>query len=615
MSMYDADRIEKPKYFGIRPSKRGRGKRKPYVVGFDSEAAESKPFLWQFSEPGGTEDDVCVIDVPDDLENAGLTLFMRYIAKRFTGRFNRNHEVIFYGWNLDYEWTQLFHDIPAFAGQDEFTFEYGVVDQSTNTTHTFEWTVYNDKRVFAKIENLKSHLTIRILDGMMFYKTGLDKGAKMLGLGEKYKPNADCITPGRWHQGDAANNWKKHDNNYITRDLATDAEFLLYARRDAYITRLIGEQIVSLHDDYDIRQTISAPHFASSVFKRRFLTREVALPATPLEQAGLWSYHGGKNGFYLPGPEHIEGCYQYDITSAYPEAMRQLPNIEEATWELVNDYKPGRHAIYVVTLMYERCLWRGMMTHDGQWPDSGYIEDVCLTSYELDAMVARGEARVIVCRGWEMTGDPGGPLERYVDVFFAQKARTEGAERETAKLMLNSLYGKFFQKVSLGTVGWYDWETGEMIERNPDGMFDWRAGGLYHPPIASLITGFVRAKMHGMEHKYRSIMTSTDGMFGYEPPDPADIGRNLGALTVEKGDLDIWRERLYVFRSPSLDKPKVAYHGFWGSLDQLVTLPLAPGRYEYTSRHMVTLKESQHRFGEVQYPPGSFVEVTRSISL
>jgi hypothetical protein len=604
MSMYDVERVEKPKYWGIRPAQRGRGKRIPFIIGFDSEADDSRPFLFQFSEQGTSEDECIVVDVPP-VDNAGLHTFMQYICKRLLGKFGRTHEVIFYGWNLTYEWTQLFHDLPELADQDEVNIEM-TVDYDGHE-YEFKWTVYNDKRVFAKIVNENAHLTIRILDGMMFYKTGLDKGAKMLGLGEKYAP-APCDLVGSWHEN-------QHDNNYITRELATDPEFLRYARRDAYITRLIGEQIIGLHEDYDIPQTISAPHFASSVFKRRFLTREIELPETPLEQAGLWSYHGGKNGFYLPGPARIEGCWQYDITSAYPEAMRQLPNIETAAWRTVNHYTPNRHAIYVATLQYTRCPWRGMMMHDGKWPESGYIEDVCLTSYELDAMVERGEAKVLSCRGWEMEGEPGGPLEHYVDVFFTEKARSEGAKRETAKLMLNSLYGKFFQKVALGIVGYYSMETHEIIEHNPDGAFDWRASGLYHPPIASLITGFVRAKIHRMEHKYQSIMTSTDGMFAYEPPDPADVGRDLGALTAEKGELSIWRERLYVFRSPALAAPKVAYHGFWGKLDQLEAVPLAHGQYDYTSRHMVTLKESLHAFDRKYYEPGSFIVLPRSITL
>lgn len=607
MSVYDVERIEKPKYWGIRPSRRGRGNRVPYVVGFDSEADDSRPFLWQFSEPGGTEDDVFVMDVPL-VENAGMIAFMNYVVKRLMGRFGRQHEVVMYGWNLTYEWTQLLHDRPDMADLPEIRdWPVEVTDESTGRTHEFLWTLYNDKRVFAKIVHPASHLTIRVLDGMMTYKTGLDKAAKMLGLGAKYAP-APCDRPGPWHE-------HEHEAAYITRALADDPEFLTYARRDAYITRLVGEQIVSLHEAYDIPQTISAPHFASSVFKRQFLTREVELPPTPLEQAGLWSYHGGKNGFYLPGPTQVEGCYQYDITSAYPEAMRQLPNLETATWEVADHYEPGQHAIYIATLQYTRCPWRGMMTHDGRWPESGYVEDVCLTSYELDAMVERDEARILTCHGWTMTGETGGSLERYVDVFFAQKARTEGAERETAKLMLNSLYGKFFQKVALGIVGYYDYDTGEIIERNPDGPFDWKAGGLYHPPIASLITGFVRAKIHRLEHKYRSIMTSTDGMFAYEPPDPADIGRDLGMLTVDHGNLDIWRERLYIFRSPTLEKPKAAFHGWWGKLDQLALVPLAHGTYRYEARHMVTLKESLHAFNGKYYEPGSFIVVPRHITI
>jgi len=613
MSIYDAERIEKPKYFGIRPSRRGRGKRVPFVIGFDSEADDSRPFLFQFSEAGTSEDDVLVVDVPPG-DHAGMRSFMTYICRRLLGRFGRQHEIIIYGWNLTYEWTQLFHDLPDIADQDEVNIEMAV--DYGGHEYRFTWTVYNDKRVFAKIYNDASHLTIRVLDGMMFYKTGLDKAAKILGLGEKYKANDDCMTPGPWHA-------HKHDNAYIDRSLATDPEFLTYARRDAYITRLVGEQIVGLHETYDIPQTISAPHFASSVFKRQFLAAEVALPERSLEQAGLFSYHGGKNGFYLPGPARIKGCWQYDITSAYPEAMRQLPNIETAEWVAIDrqTYQPGMHAVVIATLDYTRCPWRGMMLHNGQWPESGYIEDVCITSYELDAMVKRGECRILSLRGWAMMGETGGPLERYVDIFFDLKARSDGPERETAKLLLNSLYGKFFQKVSLGIVGYYDMDTRTIVEHNPDGPFDWRAGGLYHPPIASLITGYVRAKIHGMEHKYRAIMTSTDGMFAYEPPDPADLGKRLGGLTADHGDLSIWRERLYIFRSPTLlddqgkPKPKAAYHGFWGKLEQLEAMPLRAGTYRYESRHMVTIKESLKAFDHKYYEPGSFIVVPREINI
>jgi len=41
--MYDVERVEKPRFFGIRPTSRGRGKRIPFVIGFDSEADSSCP--------------------------------------------------------------------------------------------------------------------------------------------------------------------------------------------------------------------------------------------------------------------------------------------------------------------------------------------------------------------------------------------------------------------------------------------------------------------------------------------------------------------------------------------------------------------------------------------
>jgi len=162
----------------------------------------------------------------------------------------------------------------------------------------------------------------------------------------------------------------------------------------------------------------------------------------------------------------------------------------------------------------------------------------------------------------------------------------------------------------------------EWIATNPDSDFDWRAGGLYHPPIASLITGFVRAKMHRLEHRYASVMTSTDGMFGAVSPVAADLGDALGKLTAVKGTLRIWRERLYVFDSgdhavedcalararEGCKAHKVALHGFRGDARLLTTLALVHGVYGYQGRQMVTLKLSTRGLNGERYEPGRFVD-------
>jgi hypothetical protein len=210
----------------------------------------------------------------------------------------------------------------------------------------------------------------------------------------------------------------------------------------------------------------------------------------------------------------------------------------------------------------------------------------------------------------------GGALSKYVDKFFAIKATTTGPERETAKLLLNSLYGKFFQKQPIGSVGSYDLDTQDWIVSDRDNQqYDYEAGGLYNPPVASLITGYVRAKIHRLEHRYESVMTSTDGLFGINPPSGRDVGNALGQLTVKQGRLRIWRERLYIFDTDDGEQ-KFALHGFHGHvtcqrreclIGHLVDIPLATGTYEYKGNQMITLKMSTRDHRAHSYSPGQFV--------
>jgi hypothetical protein len=227
-----------------------------------------------------------------------------------------------------------------------------------------------------------------------------------------------------------------------------------------------------------------------------------------------------------------------------------------------------------------------------------------------------------VVDGWVLEGHTGGGgLVSYVDRFFAQKRCSTGVERVTAKLLLNALYGKFFQKVPVGEVETLVAELeGDNLSvweptTNPDLPYDYRAGGLYHPPVASLITGYVRARVHRLEHKYAAMATSTDGLFARSAPWAADVGDGLGQLTAEHGVLDIWRERLYEFQPEGPVKPKAALHGFRGSLDDLRTIPLTPGIYAYTGRHAVTLREAQSVLRGERYRAGQFASLSFQLDL
>lgn len=591
MSNILAERVEKPHHFRIGPLIRGRGKRKLQVIGFDSEASGGKPFLFQFSVSGGEEDVLlCVID---ERENAGLRTFVHFLDTYCT---RKDTEYLIFGWNLAYEWTQIFPDLPATAegiplnALPDYTFDTERRDDNGDPYSRWRVKVLNDKRYMATFTHAGTKRRVRLIDGMSYYVTGLDKAGEMLALGRK-------ITLG------------KDEKKHLTRAALRDPRFMQYARQDAYLTRRIGEQIMGLHETYDVPTCGTAPQFAARVFRHHFLNVVIPPPSADLEQAGLFSYHGGKNGYYLDGPRHLTGVYAFDIVSAYPEAMRALPNIETAVWEYRTSYMPAVHALYKVTMRYKPCVYRGAQAHDGRKLDAEYVDGVWITSYELDAILAHGEAELIACEGWQLTGEPGGPLVAYVDRFFAEKRATKGAARAAAKLLLLSLYGKFFQKVAQGAVGLWEidiWghDTEPVrLEHDPNSPYDWTAGGLYHPPLASLITGFVRGKIHRLEHKYRAVMTSTDGFFARTKPDPADMGTDLGQLEAPRGDLSIWRERLYIFTPKGEKDPakrKVALHGFRGDADALARIPLVPGDYEYTAQQLITNRLAGRQFRDAE---------------
>lgn len=593
MSSIIANRVEKPAFFRLVPLKRGRGHRKVVVVGFDTEAIKGKARMLQFNSEGD-ENSTTIYRPSMQGVNAALSCFIEYLDTYCT---RKDTEYIIVGWNLVYEWSQLFPDLPIspetgleISKEPKFIFNTGRVDASGNLLSRWQVTALNDKRYTATFVHLGTKRRIRLLDGMAFFVTSLDKAGAMLGLGGKVAMSKDRLA-------------------HLTETDLDDPYFISYARWDAYLTRRIGEVIVDYFTDYDVPTCISAPQFAARVFRHHFLDGEIPMPSPDLEQAGLSSYHGGKNGYYLNGPKHLSKVWSYDITSAYPEAMKAIPNPVTAQWFPVDDWVPGRHALYRVTMEYTGCRYRGAQEHDGRKLSPGYVDGVWITSYELDAIMAHKEARLIAVKGYQMVGEGGGSLSEYVDRFFALKAKSTGAIREAAKLFLNSLYGKFFQKTPLGNTGYWMIESDDAepyIVHN-DGEYDWQAGGLYHPPIASLITGYVRGKIHHLEHKYTSVMTSTDGFFARSKPDPADLGKHLGGLTAKRGDLSIWRERLYVFDDGTsdhhecdpgckADHRKAALHGFRGRTDDLMKIPLVPGSFGYTATQLVTLRLAGRTF-------------------
>ena len=112
-----------------------------------------------------------------------------------------------------------------------------------------------------------------------------------------------------------------------------DMEFIEYAMRDAEVAFHIGVAIDELHHQFDLRQSISVANMAANIFQQHYISE-----AAPIHNTGpriivgaRAAYHGGKNNLY-PGSapawhSHIDA---WDLSSAYPHAMTQLPAFSQA---------------------------------------------------------------------------------------------------------------------------------------------------------------------------------------------------------------------------------------------------------------------------------------------
>jgi ribosome-associated translation inhibitor RaiA len=123
---------------------------------------------------------------------------------------------------------------------------------------------------------------------------------------------------------------------------------------------------------------------------------------------------------------------------------------------------------------------------------------------------------------------------------------------------------------------------------------EFKAGGLFFPFIASLITSMARAKLHRLEHKYNALDASTDSIKTTMQPDEKDIGENLGQLQIKAVSYKtvFFRCKVYVMLDKNNNVIHEAHHGFHGTIDELLEMYRTQiNRYKY--RRMTKLKESK----------------------
>lgn len=571
------------------------------VIGADSETLHGRPMSFQFYS---SELKHRVI-VAANSKNA-LRIFFHYLDS--LPRYPHGRQYVMFVHNLEFDLIEFFYGYHIQFTNEEFNFEYN------------GWCVSGvyAQVVFCRCE--KRGQVVHLIDTFAYFKSSLAKLATQFcphlpklkmpaGLGEKL---------------------------FSTKNV----EFVQYAMRDAEIAHALGEHILGMHAKYQVSLSVSGPHFASRVFRTRYLKKPIPLPSKRLMYCSLHAYHGGKNNITAARGWH-KNVTLLDIKSAYPAAMARLPSFSNPDLYryIQGDGHPDKNfpefGIYKIFGETKNCPWPIIYSHAFK-PLTGAIRGVWTTGPELNEALRSHELTVERIEGYyyDAAADlESSPFKSYVEDMYRLKVQSEGiseVDRLFVKTcLLNSLYGKFIQ--TRGDDKFrdllYDLDDEKLINEKIV-----RGSGLFHPFIASLITGYVRAQIHFLEHKYNALHTATDGIMTQESVVKTDLENKLGGLGIDAaGDALILRTKLYIMYSgltaaemasieyqcvgdkiswhggrageagviPSAKFKnkkiiKYAMHGFHGSVYDLEGL-YASGEKNYTYTRVNKLRESLRR--------------------
>lgn len=513
------------------------------IHGFDTETPNYKIRLLSISD-GFTSHlyDVSAEDILDTF----LEHFEKVKARR----------IILFAHNLQFDFTVLMNqdlwssdNMQLLNPEKHCRWEYaGVVIEYFNQQPYFATIRYPDRKV------------IEVRDTFSFFgRVKLSSLANILKVGSKLKVD---------------------NEDFYDKDIHLDKGFREYAKEDARLTALIGGKIMDYHAMNDIKPCVSGPHMAMTVFRKNFIPDGKELNAPPSEDLKYWelSYHGGKNGCYRLTPAEYRDVYLYDINSAYPYAMTQIPSFVNCSFTRKSRgarFEPGKVGIYCITAV-STCPFNSTFDHD--FTPLKQCREIWITSYELESLLNHGCLKDLKIHYAIFVVEKSkiNPLREYANTYY--KLKSEAPKNSALYFyykvcMLNSLYGKFIERR-------YDIEKDYSI-RGPN----------YNPAIASLITGYTRAQLHALEHSGNALHSATDSVFTFQE---METNKELGGISLEGfGKLQLLRTKCYMFWTKEKPKnkevirdkegyylSKYAYHGFHGSIQQLIDLWNKRGRPE-----------------------------------
>ena len=263
----------------------------------------------------------------------------------------------------------------------------------------------------------------------------------------------------------------EHNRKAIRQYCINDSIYakVLMEKRDESFFKLL---------DFRIRKWISPAYLAEKALIKKNIQLPLFASLAYSQQEFIYACSFGGR-FEMCKRGFLGNTWTYDINSAYPEAMRNLPDFSDGRWVQGKTIHPLAAAgfyeiecnipedVYIAPFPF---MIKGKLI----FPTGHFITRATLP--ELQACRKPEWYKILSSEQFIQNTDHK-PLKKIMESLYAerQKLKSNGdASEYILKIILNSTYGKF----------------GAVIKGNK------RIGSMFFPPIFVAITGHIRAKLY-----------------------------------------------------------------------------------------------------------------------
>lgn len=342
----------------------------------------------------------------------------------------------------------------------------------------------SEKKQF-KIEKNNQEKKIYIVDLFSMFKKSLNKASKEFLNDEKL----DIIDASKLNT----------DIKYWIDNLD---DIIEYCMKDAKLTARLGNKLI----DEIIQCNLLLPKFFTShaSLAKQYFRYNCRIPSlkyipTNILDIGFRTYYGGR--FEVLKRGYFDNLYDYDINSAYPKTISELPSFKYGNWKVVKEINHKEcigfyEVLFSIPEQYISPFPLRLKNRLIVFPSG--IFGTWITWYEADLL---RDYIIKVSNGYEYfpSRKEYKPFKLAIETLYQEKLRNKYTNEIfywLVKLTMNSLYGCFIEK-----------------HRKIDGKI--YSGVLFNPIYASIITAKTRWKLLkdvGVENYDKIVAFHTDSV-------------------------------------------------------------------------------------------------------